>query len=559
MDLNAKIADWKNRLNQSTQDFQNQFGPLSKAALNWKPDAPVWSIAQNIDHLIKINSSYFPILEELEKGTLKLPFTARFNFISNFFGNFILKSISPESQKKIKTFPIWEPATNDISENILNEFALHQKELIHKIEASLFLLATNPIIASPANKNITYPLEKAFEIIVVHEQRHLQQALEILRLMKEKNMEIYKKETMKDPTSFDIQVNRNDFYNYKIKTHPAPTEKDLAEKQILVKVNQFAFTANNITYAVVGDLVGYWKFFPVSADWGIIPVWGFAEVIASKNEAIQVGARFYGYYPMGSHLVMQPVKVKPTGFMDGMTHRQTLPPIYNNYVDTEKDPAYSPEGEAIQSIFRPLFTTSFLLDDFFKDNQFFGAKNIILTSASSKTAIGTAFLLNQKNQKTDLNIIGLTSVTNIDFVKKLDYYDRVFSYDQVAQLSEKEPSAIIDFSGNEQIQQNLQDHLGENLKYNCLVGMVDWTNRGENAPSNGTFFFAPTQALKRNKDWGREGFQQRIGKAWMQFTHRLHDWITIKEVQGAEALSDLYLQMLKGGMDSSVGYVVKLS
>ena len=129
--------------------------------------------------------------------------------------------------------------------------------------------------------------------------------------------------------AFDIQVNRKDFHNYKIVKRETPNVEALSTGQILVKVDQFAFTANNITYATVGEMVGYWKFFPISEDWGIIPVWGFSKVIASKNEDIKVGERFYGYYPMGSHLIMSPVKVKPTGFADGVEHRVALPPIYN--------------------------------------------------------------------------------------------------------------------------------------------------------------------------------------------------------------------------------------
>jgi len=361
-------------------------------------------------------------------------------------------------------------------------------------------------------------------------------------------------------SAFDIQVNRKDFYQYKIAKRDAPTIANLADGQILVKVDQFAFTSNNITYAAVGEMVGYWKFFPVSADWGIIPVWGFADVIASKNESIQVGERFYGYYPMGSHLIMSPSKVKPSNFSDGIAHRQALPPIYNNYINTKTDPGYSKKGEAVQSLFRPLFTTSFLIDDFMEDNNFFGGSTIILTSASSKTAIGLAHLLAARKSDRDLNIIGLTSKGNIEFVEALGYYDKVLSYDQVASISNNENSIIVDFSGNAQVQENLQGQLGSKLVYNCLVGMVDWTKRGGagSAATNGKFFFAPTQALKRNKEWGVEGFQQRVGKAWMGFTSKVADWMTVKDSTGALALAGLYLPMLNGKIDPKVGHIVKL-
>lgn len=361
-------------------------------------------------------------------------------------------------------------------------------------------------------------------------------------------------------SAFNIQVNRKDFHQYKIVKRAAPRVEDLAEGQILVKVDQFAFTSNNITYAAVGEMVGYWKFFPVSADWGIIPVWGFADVIASKNEGIQVGERFYGYYPMGSHLIMSPNKVKPTNFADGVAHRVALPPIYNNYINTKKDPGYSKKGEAIQSLFRPLFTTSFLIDDFMEDTNFFGGSTIILTSASSKTAIGLAHLLAKRKSNSSLNIIGLTSKGNMEFVEALGYYDQVLAYDQVTEIANHENSIIVDFSGNAKVQENLQGHLGKKLVYNCLVGMVDWTQRGgaDSPATNGKFFFAPSQALKRNKEWGVEGFQQRVGMAWMGFTSQIGNWMTVKDSTGALELAALYLPMLNGKIDPKVGHIVKL-
>ena len=257
---------------------------------------------------------------------------------------------------------------------------------------------------------------------------------------------------------------------------------------------------------------------------------------------------------------MSPVKVKPTGFADGVEHRVALPPIYNNYINTKTDPGYSKKGEAIQSLFRPLFTTSFLIDDFMDDNDFFGGQHIILTSASSKTAIGLAALLAQRKKDSSINIVGLTSTGNMDFVEGLGYYDTVLAYDQVSELTNNETSVIVDFSGNAQVQENLQNHLGSQLAYNCLVGMVDWTNRGgaKSAATNGKFFFAPSQALKRIKEWGNDGFQQRLGMAWMKFTSKIGSWMTVQEANGAEELAQLYTPMLNGKIDPKVGHIVKL-
>lgn len=351
---------------------------------------------------------------------------------------------------------------------------------------------------------------------------------------------------------YQLITNKKDFHDHKIIAHTPP---ELEDGQILVKIDQFAFTSNNITYAAVGEMVGYWKFFPISETEGIIPVWGFSEVIASKSEDVSVSERLYGYYPMGSHLVMRPAKVRHGNFMDGMAHRAELPQIYNHYINTKSDPGYSVEGEAFQSIFRPLFTTSFLIDDLFFDNDFFGSKNIILTSASSKTAIGLAFLLSQRKKAVGIKVIGLTADRNMDFVSSLGFYDEVISYNNLKDI-EAEKSAIVDFSGSDKTQSDLQAQLGENLLYNCLVGMVDWQNRGA-AATNGTFFFAPTQALKRNKEWGPEVFQKKLANSWLSFTNNAKNWVSIRETTSTEALSDLYLEMLNGRIDPSIGHIVK--
>lgn len=364
-------------------------------------------------------------------------------------------------------------------------------------------------------------------------------------------------------SAFEIQVFRKDFHQYQLVEKAIPSEKDLSAGQILIKVDQFAFTSNNITYAVVGeyvkDLVAYWEFFPVSDDWGVIPVWGFGNVIASRNEEIKTGTRYYGYYPMGSHLILSPSKVKPTHFTDGIAHRTSLPPIYNNYINTQTDPGYTARGEAIQSLFRPLFTTSFLLDDFLEDNQFFGAENIVLSSASSKTAIGLAFLLSRRKTLQKLNILGLTSKKNAEFVKSLGYYDAVKTYDQISQI-DKNKTVVVDFSGNDEVKQTLSHHLKEDLLYLCQVGMADWANLKNNEGSIilDQFFFAPNQFSKRRKEWGLSVVQQKLGIAWLSFISQIKDWISVQTTQGPDELASLYLQMIEGKMNPGIGHIVLL-
>ncbi|MEM1328723.1 MAG: DUF2855 family protein [Bacteroidota bacterium] len=348
--------------------------------------------------------------------------------------------------------------------------------------------------------------------------------------------------------------------------HTKWVEKSYPDKllpnQILLKIEQFAFTANNITYGVVGEQMDYWKFFPTITDYGILPTWGIAEVIVSHHSDIQVGQRFYGYCPTSSHLLMAADKVSDKGFFDATEHRRALPSTYNYYIDVERDVAFTPEVEQLIPLFRPLFVTSFLIDDHLAKEQFYGATQLLITSASSKTAQVLAFLLAHRKQQgmSDLKLIGLTSERNVHFVRQLGSYDQVLSYQDVAQIDADTTSIIVDFSGNHHTQFQLQHLLKEHLAYNCLVGLVDWQHlSGEQPlPQEGVFFFAPLYAKKRQQEWGLTSFQQRISESFQNFITAILPHIMIEEHIGKDQFEKLYLDVLNGKVDPKCGYIVRL-
>jgi len=358
-------------------------------------------------------------------------------------------------------------------------------------------------------------------------------------------------------------VNREAYQTTKWAAQPLPSH--LVEGEVLLRIDTFSFTANNITYAMIGDKFGYWQFFPAEVGWGVVPVWGFAEVVASQQAQVAVGERFYGYYPMSTHLVVQPNKVTTAGFLDASAHRLSLPIVYNYYSNTATDRMYAPDQEDLISLFRPLFLTSFLLDDFFADNRFFGAKNIILTGASSKTALGLAYLLYLRQRaKGDefLQTTGLTSARNLDFVEGLGLYDHVLTYDQVATLPTNGQYAIVDFAGDQPLQSALQQHLGATLRYNCAVGMTHWDQNAPQSPVEGSIkpilFFAPTHAQRRGQDWGEQGFQAKVGHAWHQFVGHAAQWLTIQHATGPAAIAAMYADTLAGRTDPRTGQVASM-
>ena len=242
--------------------------------------------------------------------------------------------------------------------------------------------------------------------------------------------------------------------------------------EVRLKVGSFALTSNNITYAAYGDAMSYWQFFPTGEDgWGCIPVWGFATVSESACPGIEPGEQLYGYLPMGSELIVLPQRINAGSFVDAMPHRAGLPAVYNQYMRSAADPFHRPGSEDIQSLLRPLFITSFLIDDFLADNDFFGATAtgrgaMLLSSASSKTAYGTAFQLAQRQE---LDVIGLTSARNVGFCESLGCYSRVLTYDQLDATDAATPCIYVDFAGNAGLRRRIHERFVQ-LKYSCSIG-----------------------------------------------------------------------------------------
>jgi Protein of unknown function (DUF2855) len=344
----------------------------------------------------------------------------------------------------------------------------------------------------------------------------------------------------------------------------APLDDTPEVGEVLLRIDRFAFTANNVTYAMFGESMHYWQFFPASdPGWGVIPVWGFATVMASAVEGIAAGERFYGYLPTATHLIVQPERVNSGGFVDGADHRGTLPAVYNQYLRCSTDPGYHPNREAEQMILRPLFFTSFLIDDFLEDNAFFGAGRVILSSASSKTAYGTAFCLSQRKE---VEVVGLTSAKNLDFVRSLGCYHQVLTYDQIDALSPLTPGVYVDFSGNVELRRALHVQMADGLKYSASIGGTDWQHLGKVGDLPGprpTLFFAPSQIKKRSSEWGNAVLMGKLAAAWQRFmvpvTGADMPWLRIVNADGVGASLAAMSEVFGGRAKPDEGHVLSLS
>ena len=162
-------------------DAQNTFGSLSPEQLNWKPGADQWSIAQCLDHLIVVNSPYFPLIEKIAKGEYRTTLKERMPLLPYLFGSMILRSVQPETQRRSKAFRKFHPSGSAIDAGIVVRFKAHQQELVHCMQKTEDLKLEDIIITSPVSSFITYSLFDAYRIVVAHEQRHLAQARRVMQ------------------------------------------------------------------------------------------------------------------------------------------------------------------------------------------------------------------------------------------------------------------------------------------------------------------------------------------------------------------------------------------
>ncbi len=329
------------------------------------------------------------------------------------------------------------------------------------------------------------------------------------------------------------------------------SQAPLAPGAARLKLELFALTSNNVTYAAMGEgMLGYWDFFPAPEGWGKVPVWGFATVVESNAPDIAAGARYYGYYPLAETLDVIPRKTA-TGFIDTAPHRAAKAALYNVYTDVTVDPAYDATHEAEQTLFRPLYGTGWWAADFIKQGA---AKTVVLSSASSKTALATAHQLRKLG---DVELIGLTSPGNEAYVRESGLYHHVVLYNDAASLKVEAPATYVDFLGRAELNASVHSTLGRTLTRSIIIGVTDWASERAGATLPGPkpeFFFVPTYAAERLK--ADPALMPAMGRDLRAFYSASHTFVEVKRIQGADAIQAAWAKLAAGDVPPRDGLVL---
>jgi hypothetical protein len=355
----------------------------------------------------------------------------------------------------------------------------------------------------------------------------------------------------------DLLVRRDDIRQLRV--DPGDDTADLAPGQVRFAVESFGLTANNLSYAVFGDELGYWRFFPASEGWGRVPVWGFGRVIESTMPELAEDARFYGYWPMSTTAVMQP-SAGPQGFTETAEHRADLPAFYNLYLEADSSPAFDPALDGFNAVLRPLFGTGWLIAHQLERAGWHGAGAVVLASASSKTAYSAAFDISRRSGSP--SVIGLTSAGNREFTQSLGCYDQVLTYEGIGQLATADGLVLVDMAGDPAVRRAVHEHAGDDLKASISVGGTHWEQaslQSDELPGpTPEFFFAPAVAEALAAESGPEAMQDDLAGAAAAFIQRLGPGLEIERDSGAEATERVWLSLVEGTADPRKGYVLSL-
>lgn len=360
------------------------------------------------------------------------------------------------------------------------------------------------------------------------------------------------------PPGWRFEIDKQDISSSRWTRGTGVDQLELGDGKILLRIDRFGFTANNLTYAIYGDSFGYWRFFPALPGWGIIPVWGYADVVRSNCANLCPGERIFGYLPMADHLVVQPSQITAASFRDDAAHRSTLPQSYNDYRRVAADPRHAPQFEARQALLKPLLTLSWLVAEMLVEAAYYGADQVVITSASSRTALGIARAL--QSAHCTVPMIGVTSAANRDFVEARRVFEMVFDYDQASELPVR-PTIIIDLSGSHTVLQRLHAHLDGAILRSIRVGDTSQAGKpvGRIAGPEPILFFAPDEIRGRRRAWGTSEYQRRYETAWDMLSAWMADWLVVDSASGLASIEQVYHAIRTGSSSPERAHLCRLA
>lgn len=173
------MENFAERLNEAARILEQELSGLSDEQFNWKPAPESWSIAQCILHLVKTNKGYFPVYERLASGEYAPNFWEKLGIGKSMFARFFVEGVDPKNIKKMKAPGSIRPGKSHIDQSIRGKLLEQHAKMLGYHDSIQTKNEMGRIVSSPFANIITYPVSATFDIVCLHELRHLQQALRV--------------------------------------------------------------------------------------------------------------------------------------------------------------------------------------------------------------------------------------------------------------------------------------------------------------------------------------------------------------------------------------------
>jgi hypothetical protein len=344
---------------------------------------------------------------------------------------------------------------------------------------------------------------------------------------------------MPEAARWELLVKRADLEVVEVRAAEAP---ELGDGEVELAVERLALTMNNVTYARWGDIppLNFWNAFPSpDPEWGRLPVWGFVRVVRSTHPGYAEGDRFFGYVPSSSHHVVRPGAAS-RGFVDTTGGRHFAHPWYATF-QSAGEPDRRDDRRAL---LRPIYPASFHVADLLAAKAGDGGLTVLVTSASSKVAVGIAHRLRGNEA---VRTIGLTSSRNRGFTAALGLYDEVATYEELPALAADGPVAVVDLSGDNAVLTAVHGAFRERLVH---FGLLGWTHGAQPPPELADpapeLFFTPAVEGITIEAEGEDAFFARYHAAEDAFIDATESWLTVTEAAGPDAVAKVFRSLVDG-------------
>lgn len=253
-------------------------------------------------------------------------------------------------------------------------------------------------------------------------------------------------------------------------------------------------------------------------------------------------------------------------------------------------------------LYRPLFWTSYWCEDWLHTSKYRnGASQILISSASSKTAFCLAYLIGKRISRGEIDskvkIVGLTSKKNLAFTKNLGLYHDVLDYNSFSSAKQLNGSRdsrwiYVDVAGNDDLNKRIFAHFASpytgKLAAWIALGMTNLSPSSSNASSidwnANTFaqpaspssasdsagsstssfwpvleqFFMPEWLDVRKHQLSIAEIFARQNVAWKELMADCGGWVRLTRVYGAEKVQEAYGYVAKEGLGPDRGLIWSL-